>query len=251
MSAFAGFWSEGEQTDSDHRVTWQHCQVTGFKIGFGVAERVKATIIDGQVANCMNAVKGLNNQFRVTINKLTAKNCGQGLENTDIDGAIAFAGPATLNNVVTTGTVAKNAFCNYGGNANPDQETIIGPGCVFDKDVMVSYENSGAHRITLNGATLKGGNLRYYNSVLAELLVKNTKFINSGIVGARIKQSRITAGSRFVTTDSTRTAIQLGLDSFNTTVDNATFEGYRKVTDNGQVGKGVTQSRSIRGPLPR
>ncbi|WP_460672027.1 hypothetical protein [Larkinella ripae] len=247
-SPYAGFWSEGEQTDSDHRVTWTQCQATGYRVGFGISERVKATIQNGEAENCVNAVKGLHHQYRILITGFTARNCGKGLEATDTDGALTFSGPVTLRNVKTLKTVARNSFANYGGGTSTSEETIIGPGCEFDRDAYISYENSGSRRITVNGATFRGGNIRYYNGQLTELLVKNSHFINSGIVGARIKQSRITDGSRFVTTDSTKTAIQLSLDSFNTTVENSTFEGYNKVSNNARLGTGVRQNNRRQGP---
>lgn len=242
ISPYAGFWSEGEQTDSDHRVTWIHCKASGFRVGFGVSERVKGTIQNGQAENCVNAVKGLHHQFRIVITNFTARNCGAGLEATDTDGVLTFSGPATLTNVRTEKTVARNSFSNYGGGSSTNEETIIGPGCVFDKDAYISYENSGSRRITVDGAMFRGGNIRYYNGQLTELLIRNSQFINGGIIGARIKQSRITAGSRFVTTDSTKTAIQLGLDSYNTVVENSTFEGYNRVSNNAKMGNGVRQT---------
>ncbi|GAB3900513.1 hypothetical protein GCM10028803_23530 [Larkinella knui] len=242
ISPYAGFWSEGEQTDSDHRVTWNHCKVVGYRVGFGISERVKATILNGEAENCVNAVKGLHYQYRIQINTFTARHCGKGLEATDTDGVLTFSGPATLTKVKTLNTVARNSFSNYGGGSSTSEETLIGPGCEFDKDAYISYENSGSRRITVDGTTFRGGNIRYYNGQLTELLVKNSQFINSGIIGARIKQSRITAGSRFVTTDSTKTAIQLSLDSYNTTVDNSTFEGYNRVSDQAKVGTGVRQT---------
>ena len=242
ISPNAGFWSEGEQTDSDHRVTWNSCKAVGYRVGFGVSERVKATIQNGEAENCVNAVKGLHYQYRIAITNFTARNCGKGLEATDTDGVLTFSGPVTLTKVRTLNTVARNSFSNYGGGTSTNEETIIGPGCDFDRDAYISYENSGSRRITVDGATFRGGNIRYYNGQLTELLVKNSQFINGGIVGARIKQSRITAGSRFSTTDSTKTAIQLSLDSYNTTVDNATFEGYNRVSNNAKMGTGVRQT---------
>ncbi len=247
-SPYAGFWSEGEQPDSDHRVTWNHCRATGFRVGFGISERVKATILNGEAEQCVNAIKGLHHQYRIVVTNFTARNCGKGLEATDTDGALTFSGPVTLTRVKTVNTVARNSFANYGGSASTNEETLIGPGCEFDKDAYISYENSGSRRITVNGATFRGGNIRYYNGQLTELLVKNSQFINSGIVGARIKQSRITDGSRFITTDSTRTAIQLSLDSYNTTVENSTFEGYNKVSNNAKMGAGVRQTTRRQGP---
>ncbi|MGA0556779.1 hypothetical protein ACO2Q8_09025 [Larkinella sp. VNQ87] len=242
ISPYAGFWSEGEQTDSDHRVTWNHCKAFGFRVGFGVSERAKGTILNGEADNCVNAVKGLHHQYRIVITNFTARNCGKSLEATDTDGALTFSGPVTMTRVKTVNTRSRNSFANYGGGTSTNEETIIGPGCEFDKDVYISYENSGSRRITVNGATFRGGNIRYYNGQLTELLIKNSQFINSGIVGARIKQSRITGGCRFVTTDSTKTAIQLSLDSYNTTVENTTFEGYKKVSNNARLGTGVRQT---------
>jgi hypothetical protein len=242
ISQYAGFWSEGEQTDSDHRVTWNHCKASGFRVGFGISERAKGTIQNSEAENCVNAVKGLHYQYRITISDFTARNCGKGLEATDTDGVLTFSGPATLTGVRTENTVARNSFSNYGGGSSTDEETVIGPGCDFDKDAYISYENTGSRRIRVDGATFRGGNIRYYNGQLTELLVKNSQFINSGIIGARIKQSRITAGSRFITTDSTKTAIQLSLDSYNTTVDNSSFEGYNKVSNNARLGTGIRQT---------
>ncbi|GAB3282249.1 hypothetical protein GCM10027347_58390 [Larkinella harenae] len=242
ISPYAGFWSEGEQTDSDHRVTWINCKATGFRVGFGISERAKGTIRNSEAENCVNAIKGLHHNFRITVDNFVSRNCGKGLEAIDTDGALTFSGPVTLTNVRTVNTVARNSFSNYGGGSSTEEETVIGPGCVFDRDAHISYENSGSRRITVNGATFRGGNIRYYNGQLTELLVKNSQFINSGIVGARIKQSRVTAGSRFVTTDSTRTAIQLSLGAYNTTVDNSTFEGYKRVSDNAKLGTGVRQN---------
>ncbi|GAB3938701.1 hypothetical protein [Larkinella terrae] len=247
-SPYAGFWSEGEQTDSDHRVTWSNCKASGFRVGFGISERAKATIQSGEAENCVNAVKGSHHAYRILINTFTARNCGAGLEATDTDGVLTFSGPVTLTNVRTEKTRARNSFSNYGGGSSTNEETIIGPGCEFDKDAYISYENSGSRRITVNGTTFRGGNIRYYNGQLTELLVKNSHFVNSGIIGARIKQSRITDGTRFVTTDSSRTAIQLSLDSYNTTVENSTFEGYNKVTNNAKLGTGVRQTSRRQGP---
>ncbi|MFC5407779.1 hypothetical protein ACFPMF_00555 [Larkinella bovis] len=248
ISPYAGFWSEGEQSDSDHQVTWLHCKAVGFRVGFGVSERAKATIRNGEAENCVNAIKGLNHHYRIQIDTFTARNCGKTLEATDTDGALVFSGPVTMARVKTVNTLARNAFANYGGGSSTNEETIIGPGCEFDKDAYISYENSGSRRITVNGATFRGANIRYYNGHLTELLVKNSQFINSGIVGARIKQSRITEGSRFVTTDSTRTAIQLSLDSYNTTVENSTFEGYKSVTNHAKLGTGIRQTHRRPGP---
>ncbi|RRB07281.1 hypothetical protein [Larkinella rosea] len=248
ISPYAGFWSEGEQTDSDHRVTWNQCKAIGFRVGFGVSERAKGIIRAGEAENCINAVKGLHHIYRISIDNFTARNCGKTLEATDTDGALTFSGPVTMSRVKTVHTLARNSFANYGGGSSTEEETIIGPGCEFDKDVYISYENSGSRRITVNGTTFRGGNIRYYNGQLTELLVRNSQFINSGIIGARIKQSRITDGTRFVTTDSTKTAIQLSLDSFNTTVENSTFEGYNKVTNNAKLGTGVRQTSRRQGP---
>ncbi|WP_128543827.1 hypothetical protein [Larkinella soli] len=239
ISPFAGFWSEGEQTDSDHQVTWLNCRAVGFTNGFGISERVKADIRNGTAENCVHAVRGINHRYRVRVAGFMAKGCGKGLENAETDGVLSFTGPVTLTNAKTSATLARNAFCNYAGGFYTEEETVIGAGCEFDRDVLVSYENTGSRRVTLEGATLRGGNLRYYNGHQTELLVKNTRFYNSSIIGARIKNSRITAGSQFVTTDTSRTAIQLSMDTFNTTVDNSTFEGYNQVSNHARIGSGV------------
>lgn len=241
-SPYAGFWSEGEQTDSDHRATWLHCKAIGFRLGFGISERVKGTIQACEAENCVNAIKGLHHAFRINVTNFISRNCGKGLEATETDGALTFSGPVTMTRVKTLNTAARNSFSNYGGSSSTNEETILGPGCEFDKDVYISYENSGSRRITVNGATFRGSNIRYYNGQLTELTVRNSQFIDGGIVGARIKQSRITDGSRFTTTDSTKTAIQLNLDSYNTTIENSTFEGYKKVSNNAKLGTGIRQT---------
>lgn len=251
MSAYTGFWSEGEQTDSDHTVRWIRCRAYGFTNGFGVSERAKATFQRCEAQDCRYAVRGVNHAFRVTISDFTARRCGKGLENNDVAGVLAFTGPVTMTNVKTIGTLAKNSFSNYAASAFTDEQTVLGPGCEFDKDVYVSYGNTGSRRVRLDGVTLHNSYVRYYNGDQTELHISRSRFINGGINGARIKQSRITDNTRFTATNGARTAIQLNLDNFNTTVDNTTVEGYEEVSNKARLGAGVRQIPARRVPGPR
>lgn len=239
ISSYTGFWAEGEQTDSDHRVTWINCQASGFTNGFGLSEQAKGNIKAGRAEDCTHAIRGINYKYRITVDGFTARRCGKGLESIDTDGALSFTGPVTLLRVTTVGTLARNSFCNYAGGDFTVEETILGAGSIFDKDVFVSYGSTGSRRIVLDGVTMNNSSVRYYNADQTELLIKATRFNNGGVIGARIKKSRITGNSFFVTKNEKDAAISLNLDNFNTTVDNTTFQGYNQVGTNVRVGTGI------------
>lgn len=237
VSTYTGFWCEGEQTDSDHKVQWIGCRAINFTNGFGISEFAKATIKSCYAKGCTHGVKGINNKYRTIINGFVSDKCGKDL-NVDTDGIMSFTGPVTMYNVKTINSLAKNSFCNYAGGHFTSEKTIIGPGCVFDKDLFVSYNSTGSRSILIDGVTFNNSYIVYYNALETELLIKKSKFFNGGINGTRIKRSEITDGCYFVTTQDS-IAITLNLDTFNTVVKNSTFKGYRQISNRAVAGTGI------------
>ncbi|WP_461672886.1 hypothetical protein [Priestia megaterium] len=228
-SSFCAFWSEGEQEVQNHYVTWENCYAENYSSAFGISEKVKGTILSSKAVNCQKAVSGLNNKYRILIKGFKAYECGEGIEVNETQGIFSFTNCATLEGVITQGSVAKNAFSNYSLKFNTYHPTYI-ESCEFDKQVYISYGDTGSRNIILKDVTLINTAIRYYHANNTRLSIENCQFINSFISGNYIKRN-IIKNSIFKDSTSSLIAISDGREN-HTTFENCEFNGFKSVAIN-------------------
>lgn len=233
MSTFCAFWSEGaEQTT---HVTWENCVAINFAIGFGYSESVIPHNYNPTIRNCEKAIWARSDGH---VSGGVIENCGNNAV-AETTGAVLFEQAGVLEGVEFKGTTSSYCFQNYNGAALLVNRTLEITGCKFDKVVGIGYGNTGAKHVLVNGNRFANTSLGYFNCSLKYLTIgAGNVFENSIIYGSRIGQSIIT-GSIFYTTDNTKTAIQLNLDTFNTYINDNIFDGFGYVTNSGTLGKNI------------
>lgn len=245
MSQSTAFWSEGEQSTTDHRVEWRNCKAVNFAIAFGSSERAKPLLRNCRAENCTKAYNHSNGDFMPTIDGLLCVKCGHGIENTDTEAIISTTGGITLRNVVTTESIAKQSFVNFANSKYTDDPVRIGFGCVFDRIVRISYGGTGSRKIFMNDCKLINTSLMYYNAQDVRMEVKRVLFDKgSKVVGARISKGSKIDECRFIgssnrkTNSQDSTAITQLLDNFNLIVERSLFKNWKHPVDPNTVYKG-------------
>lgn len=232
---FYGFWSEGEQEETN--VFFENCYVKGYAGGIGVSELVKANI-NNCIFDNITEQRSIWSRNFTNINNCTFKNCYKASET---DGAILIEKQANIFNCKFLNDEysiqnRKTSICIYSGAGIQNYITNIS-NCYFeDTQVQIGYANSSSKKINILNSQFYNSQIISFDTGLKNLLISNCIFntdLDLNIISlARIGKSYVKNCNFICNVSSSKTAIDCSLDNFNLIVENSTFTGFNKAVNN-------------------